>query len=181
MPAPYIKTRVDDAGFSLVFFLWLCYHFDMKEQRIEWEGPEYVAPKRTTLWYVITVIIGLGLVALSTWLSQWTLVALIVVVVVALFVRGIVKPRTVKYVIDGKGITEGDKTRELSEFKAFGVVKQDGHFFVSLRPVKRFGMRMSVAIPGDKGEAIVDVLGSKMPMEDIKEDFVDKLVRLLKI
>ena len=166
----------------------LCYDLSMKDQKIEWEGPEYVAPKRSPLWYVITIILGLGLIALLViaqliwgWENMWTVIALIAVVMVAVIMRGTVQPKMVKYSIDANGITEGEKLRPFAEFKAFGVVRQGDTFFVSLRPAKRFGMRMTVVIPGDKGEQIVDVLGKQMQMEEVKEDFVDKLVNILKI
>ena len=35
------------------------------------------------------------------------------------------------------------------------------------------------ALPVEAGEAIVDMLGSRIPMQDIKLDFFDKLIRQL--
>jgi type II secretory pathway component PulF len=153
----------------------------MNGKEITWEGPEYIVPKRGAWWYAVAVVLGLGVVALGVWLQQWTLVALVVVVMIAVIMRGTVKPRMVKYVLSTDGVKEGEKLRAFAEFKAFGVLRQEGNFYISLRPAKRFGMRMNVVIPGEQGEGIVDALGAHLPMEEVKEDLIDKLVKILKI
>jgi len=154
---------------------------EKKLEQIEWEAPEYVVPEKGGLWFLILGLVAAGGLAVSIWFQQWVWVVLIIVIVIALITRSVVKPRVVKYKLDEKGLREGEKLYEIEDYKTFGVIREGSDFYVSLRPKTRFGLRLNVVIPGNKGEKIVDFLGARMPMEDVKEDFFDKLVRWLKI
>ena len=50
-----------------------------------------------------------------------------------------------------------------------------------LIPRKRFGARVTVYFPEAQGEQIVDMFGERLPMEQVKLDVLDKLVRFLRI
>jgi hypothetical protein len=50
-----------------------------------------------------------------------------------------------------------------------------------LIPVTRFGMSTTVFIHEDQGEQIIDIFGARLPMEETKLDFVDKLIQRLKL
>jgi hypothetical protein len=50
-----------------------------------------------------------------------------------------------------------------------------------LLPTKRFKPGTSVYFPEEAGEAIVDMLGARLPMEDLHLDVVDKVIRKLRI
>ena len=42
-------------------------------------------------------------------------------------------------------------------------------------PVKRFAPSVNVYFPPENGEQIVDVFGAVLPMEEVKQDFIDRL------
>ena len=67
------------------------------------------------------------------------------------------------------------------DFKAFGLLHEDGHNSIMLIPVKRFSPAVSVYFPEDAGEAIVDMLGARLPMRELKLDIMDKLIRRLRL
>ena len=48
-------------------------------------------------------------------------------------------------------------------------------------PKRRFGTRVTVYFPESQGEQIVDMFGERLPMEQVKLDVLDKLVRFLRI
>jgi hypothetical protein len=48
-------------------------------------------------------------------------------------------------------------------------------------PRKRFSPAVTVYFPKEKGEEIVDVFGARLPMEEVKLDLIDKIVRKLRI
>jgi hypothetical protein len=48
-------------------------------------------------------------------------------------------------------------------------------------PKKRFGSRVTVYFPEAEGEQIVDVFGAHLPMEPVKLDLLDRLVKFLRI
>lgn len=148
---------------------------------ITWEAQEYVQHDKNTGWYVGLVVIGLGLIALSVWVGWWSCVLLVVVSVVALFVYTIRPPRVLKYRLDEKGLTEGEKLYAYKDYKAFGVLQDGAHFAIVLTPRKRFASRVTVFFPENQGEVIVDAFGARLPMEEVHLDFIDRLVKFLRI
>ena len=106
---------------------------------------------------------------------------MIVVSVLALIVYSVRPPRKVKYVMTAKGLKEGDKMHNFESFKSFGVINDGGHYAIVLTPKKRFSPRVWVYFPEEKGEKIVDSFGAKLLMDNVKLDFLDKIVRTLRI
>ena len=150
-------------------------------ETIEWDSPEYVVEKRGVWWYVIVAVIVAGITGLSIWLQLWSVLALTATILAVLIMRGEIKPRKVHYKLDDTALFEGAKVYPVAGFGAFGVRKHGDNYFLILRPNRRFGLRVDIIIPGEQGEKIVDFFGERMPMEESHEDFLDKMVRLLKI
>ena len=50
-----------------------------------------------------------------------------------------------------------------------------------LTPRKRFSPRVTVYFPEAQGEEIVDAFGARLPMEEVKLDMLDKLIKFLRI
>ncbi len=150
-------------------------------QKVSWEAEEYIERSRNIWWYFGLFAVGAGLCVLSVFLQWWSFIALIIVCIIAILVTSSRPPRKIQYSLDGDGLTEGGKLHRYTEFRAFGVLKEGSHFSIILIPKKRFAMQVKVYFPGDSGEAIVDMLGARLPMEEVKLDFLDKLVNFLRI
>ena len=53
---------------------------------------------------------------------------------------------------------------------------QEGALYsITLLPRKRFAPGVNVYFPPEQGEQIVDMFGAVLPMEPIKQDFIDRL------
>ena len=152
-----------------------------KGGNIVWEAREYVQHEKNTGWYVALVFVGLVFVAGSILLGWWSFALLIVVSVLALFVYSIRPPRVLKYSLSDKGLTEGNRLYLYSDYKSFGILRDGVHFAIVLTPRKRFSGRVTVYFPEEQGEEIVDAFGAKLPMEEVKFDFIDKIVKFLRI
>ncbi len=152
-----------------------------KTKDFSWEAEEYIPHEKNIGWYVGLVIVGLAFVALGIFLKQWSFVVLIVVSVLALIVYSVRPPRRVKYAVVNKGLKDGNRTHNFEDFKAFGVIRDDGHYAIVLTPRKRFSPRTWVYFPEAQGEQIVDAFGARLPMEEVKLDYIDKIVRALRI
>lgn len=152
-----------------------------KSSNISWEAEEYISRDKNFGWYVALIIVGLAITAGAVWIKWWTFAALIVVSVIALIVYSVRPPRMLKYSLTSKGLKEGKKTYDFENYRAFGVINDGGHYAIVLTPRKRFSGRTWVYFPEQQGEQIVDAFGAKLPMEDVKLDIVDKIVRLLRI
>ena len=152
-----------------------------KTQPISWQAEEYVVREHNAGWYFGLIIITAGLIALSVWLKWWTFLVLVVLSVVTILISNLRPPRKIQYSLDNDGLKEGDRLHKFEDFKAFGILKEGNNFSAILIPKKRFGLSVKVYFPGDSGEAIVDALGARLPMEQVKLDFLDKIVNFLRI
>ena len=87
-----------------------------------------------------------------------------------------------EYKLTPEGLSIQNQLHPYGEFRAFGVNQLDnGLWQLSLIPVKRFGMTVTAFIGEDQGEQIVDILGARLPMEEIRTSFADKLIERFKL
>ncbi len=148
---------------------------------VNWEATEYLQRSKNGKWYVGMALVTLALVALSMFLQWWTFTALIILSMISLVLYSVRPPRTLHYSLSSKGLSEGDRLYDYSEYRAFGVLQEEGNFAIVLTPRKRFSPRVTVYFPEERGEEIVDAFGARLPMEEVREDFLDKLVKFLRI
>lgn len=149
---------------------------------VRWEATEYIHREKNGLWFVGFALITLALMAMAIFLMQaWTFAILIPVMAVALLVYTQRPPRTLSYTLSGKGLHINDHLYPFADFKAFGVVHGDDEYSISLIPVKRFRPAVSVYFPEEAGEAIVDLLAARLPMQELHLDFIDRLTRKLRL
>jgi hypothetical protein len=150
---------------------------------VTWTAQEYVHLDRSPMWFVLFTIIVLGLIAASIFLlNSWSFSVLIFVMAVALIVYIRRPPRTLTYALSpAQGLYVGERLYHFDDFKAFGLIEDDGNFSIMLIPRKRFAPGVSVYFPQDAGERIVDILGQRLPMENLKLDIVDTVVRKLRL
>ena len=148
---------------------------------VNWEAREYIEYKKNTGWYIGLAAITIGLCAVAIFMQQWTFLLLIIVAVIALLTYTLRSPRLLHYSLSDKGLSEGNNLYLFDDFRSFGVLNENNHYSIVLMPKKRFGTRVTVYFPEAEGEQIVDVFGSKLPMEPVKLDLLDRLVRFLRI
>lgn len=150
-------------------------------KEIEWQGEEYIKRDKNVWWYVGLIAVIGGLAAVAVVFRWWTFLVLIVLVLIVVLMRNFRPAAKIHYKLDKDGLTEGKQLYKFEDFKAFGILKEGTHFSAILMPKKRFGMQVKVYFPEKNGEEIVDALGARLPMEEVKLDFLDKLVNFLRI
>ena len=148
---------------------------------VTWQAEEYISKDHNAAWYIGLAVITIALGALAIWLQGWTFLALIIISVITILVFALRPPRTISYSMNDTGLTEGKITHNFADFRAFGISQEDSHYSAILIPRKRFGMSVKVYFPEGSGEAIVDLLGAHLPMEPVRQDFLDKIVNFLRI
>ncbi len=151
------------------------------ETFVEWDAKEFIEYKRGTSWYIVLALVVLLLGAFAVWQQQWSFLVLIVVATIALVIYIMRPPRTLHYKLTAEGIEEGKYTLKYEDYRSFGVLNENNHYSIVLIPKKRFSPRIMIYFPEDSGEKIVDVFGERLPMEPVKLDLVDQLIRLLRI
>lgn len=153
------------------------------DQTVTWTAQEYVHLDKNVGWYVAFVFVVLGLIALDIFIFRsWTFSILVVVMAVAVVVYSRRPPRIISYILSGnQGLYVGERLYHFSEFKSFGLIRDAEHYSIMLIPTKRFSPGVSVYFPEEAGEKIVDILGQRLPMEELKLDIIDVVVRKLRL
>ncbi len=150
-------------------------------QSVSWQAEEYITHTHDIWWYVGLFIVAAILISISIWQGWWSFTLLIVLSIIAILVSNLKPPRKISYTLDSAGLTENKTLHKFEEFRAFGISKEKSHYFAVLLPKKKLNLSVKVYFPEGSGEAIVDLLGARLPMEEIKPDFLDKIVNFLRI
>jgi hypothetical protein len=154
----------------------------LQDEPVHWQAHEYIHHEKSPMWFVVFAVVVLGLMAAAVFLMQAVTFAILVpVMAVALIVYSHRPPRLLDYTLSAKGLYVNDQLYPFADFKSFGVIHDGEEYSVMLIPVKRFKMGVSVYFPEEAGEAIVDMLGARLPMRELHIDVVDKLIRKLRI
>lgn len=157
---------------------------------VSWTASDSVAQQRSGKWYGITTAVFVGILAIIIILFVFKILdlmaaissaALVVVMFIALMISTKSPSHESSYVLSSEGIAINGHNHPFSEFRAFGVRQHGGLWQLVLIPVKRFGVEIVSYIDEQHGERIVDILASFLPMEEVPENGVDKLIERLKI
>lgn len=152
------------------------------QEPVHWQAHEYIHHDKTPFWFVVFAILALALTAAAIFIIQSVTFAILVpVMAAALLVYTHRPPRLLDYTISAKGLYVNDHLYPFSDFKGFGVIHDGEEYSIMLIPVKRFMPGVSVYFPEEAGEAIVDMLGARLPMQELHLDMVDRVIRKLRI
>ncbi|MEI7689476.1 MAG: hypothetical protein WCI79_00735 [Candidatus Saccharibacteria bacterium] len=148
-----------------------------------WTATEYINQEKSTMWFVIFGLIAAVFIATDLiFLKSYTFSLLVAVMAVSIIVFARRPPRDIKYTLSGQqGLYVGERLYHFSDFKSFGYVRDGEHDSIMLIPVKRFSPAVSVYFPQESGEKIVDILGARLPMLELKLDIIDIIVRKLRL
>lgn len=155
---------------------------DSEMEPIRWQATEYIHHEKDTTWFVLFAVVVVALMAISIFIiDSITFTILIPVMAAALLVYTRRPPRLIDYTLSKKGLHVNDHLYSFAEFKGFGVIHDQQEYSIMLIPTKRFRPGVSVYFPEEAGEAIVDMLGVRLPMQELHIDMVDKLIHKLRI
>lgn len=151
-------------------------------QPVSWQAQEFVHQEKNVMWFVVFGLVIAAMLAVAVFLMGSITFAFVLVAIAAVvIVYANRPPRLMSYSLSEKGLYIGDTLHHFSDFKSFGVIHDGNEFSVMLIPTKRFQPGISVYFPEESGEDIVDILGSRLPMRELRLDLVDHLVRLLRL
>ncbi len=151
-------------------------------QPIQWQAAEYIQERRSPLWFVGFWIVATLLMAIAAFVVRsWSFAILVPAMAAALMIYSHRPPRILNYVLSSKGVYINEKLHPMSEFRSFGIMRDELVPSLMLLPVKRFRPGLTIHFPAELGEAIVDMLGSRIPMHEVKLDAFDRIIRKLHI
>lgn len=148
---------------------------------LSWEASEYIHHSKSPLWFVGYIVLMLVLLAIAYFLTHaWTFVVLVIVMAVAIGVFATRPPRTLHYALTDSGLQIEKSHYTYNDFRAFGIINDGALYSIMLIPTKRFMPAVNIYFAEEDGEKIVDVLGARLPMEELHLDAVDRLMRRLR-
>jgi len=152
---------------------------------VRWNAAEYSQMAKGFWWYLFFSLVVVLMVIFDIFYLKspfGTFSILIIVMALALVVYAKRPPKDLPYTLSAdQGLYIAEKLYHFKEFKSFGVIHEGEKMYVGLIPIKRFSPMISIYFPQELGEEIVDVLGSKLPMQELKLDLLDRLIRSLRI
>ena len=150
---------------------------------ISWVAKEHIHPNKGPWWFISFALVVLALIAVDVFILQsWTFSVLVIVMAVSIVVYVQRPPRDISYTLSPKeGLYSNEKLYPFDDFVSFGIVEDPEEQFIMLVPRRRFSPGVSVYFNDDEAERIVDILGHQLPMEAIKLDPIDVLVRKLRL
>lgn len=152
------------------------------ENPVRWQATEYIHRHKGTLWYIVFSIVVIVATVLAIFLMQSITFAILVpIMAAALIIYSRRPPRLLDYTLSRQGLHINDRLISFAEFKGFGVIHDDDEYSVMLIPTKRFKPGVYVYFPEEAGEAIVDMLAARLPMQELHMDLVDRVIRKLRI
>lgn len=153
-----------------------------EDEPVHWQASEYIHHQKSPVWFVAfaAVVIVLTVVAIFL-IESITFAILIPVMAAALLVYSHRPPHVLNYTLSRQGLHINDRLYPFAQFKGFGVIHDGSEYSVMLLPVKRFQPGVSVYFPEESGEAIVDMLAARLPMQDLHLDVIDQVIRKLRI
>lgn len=148
---------------------------------VTWDASEFVHREKDMMWFVGVGAAGVVLALLAIFLlHSITFAVLIAVMVGAVVFLAVRPPRVLHYQVTSQGVQINDTHYQFHDFRAFGIVQEDALYYITLLPVKRFAPAIDLYFPQEHGEQIVDLIGSRVPMQTVKPDIIDHLTRYLR-
>jgi hypothetical protein len=144
---------------------------------ISWTASEFIAHQKSGGWYGLLAL-GAVMAAVVIWFITKDIVSSIVILFAALAfgTYGRRQPRELTYRLDGAGLTIAQKQYPYAGFRSFAVVAEGAITSVVFTPLKRFQPLITIYYdPRDEG-AIVDLLSDRLPMEDRRQDALERLM-----
>ncbi|HJM04471.1 MAG TPA: hypothetical protein QF549_02450 [Candidatus Saccharimonadaceae bacterium] len=150
---------------------------------VTWSAEEYVHIDKGYVWYILFALVILAFITADILLLKaYTFSVLVVLMSIAIVIYIRRPPRTLTYALSPQqGLYVGEKLYHFEEFKAFGLIRDGEHSSIMMIPRKRFAPGVSVYFPEEAGEKIVDILGQRLPMQELKLDVIDIVVRKLRL
>ena len=149
---------------------------------VNWNAPDLLIGKKSKTWFLWFFVIVTILAGLSIWQQLWTFTALILVSAAAIFItRRDDQSSLIGYSLSTRGVYIGNSFHSYDEFKGFGIIKETNLYSIVFIPKKRFSPSTSIYFNKEDGEKITDIIGARLPMEEIEHDLIDRIIRKINL
>lgn len=167
---------------------------DFQVPPLTWQAVEFVQHQRQPVWYVyfglvMAVLIMFGLFNFRQLLPPVVefapnifYLSAVILMGIAFLLLSLRPPANIPYSVDiAEGMRIGDHLYPFDNYRSFGVVIEEGIYSLVLTPARRWGLSLVMYFPEEVGEELVDLVGQRLPMEQVKPDAVDRFIRRLRL
>lgn len=155
-------------------------HSESNIKEFSWNGPEFIYHEKNFKWYTYLVLVTSALVAVLVMFTKDIISAILAVLLASIFgVYANKKPATVKISVNKKGVEIANKTTYYESFKSYSVLDFEEYSCVTFMPVKRFSVLLSIYFKTEDKDKIIAVFENKLPLDNRKEDFIDRATRVI--
>ncbi len=151
---------------------------EMSVDGMSWTATEFVHNEKNSTWYgayTLGTILLSGLIFLMT--RDFVSTGVVLLAVAGLIIYAGRKPTAQSYILDGDVLQAGNRPYYLGDFKAFSIIEEAAIVSIVLLPLKRLVPPLTVYLPRELEEQIIEHLSDFLPMEPHKPDAVDTLLR----
>ena len=167
---------------------------DFRVPPLTWQAVEFVPRQRQPVWYlyfslVLAVLIVFGLFSFRQMLPPVVefapnifYLSAVILMGTAFLLFSLRPPAQIPYSVDiVEGMRIGDQLYSFDNYRSFGVALEDGVYSLVFTPARRWGLSLVMYFPAEVGEELVDLVGQRLPMEEVKPDAVDRFIRRLRL
>jgi hypothetical protein len=149
---------------------------------LHWQAPEFNVHSRNWIYYLITAIAFLAVVAYSIYFRDWFIIVIAVVLAGFFYWYPTLKPRIANYKISQLGFYVNDRIYQYSEIHSFWILVNQKENKLNIIFNKKYLPQLSILLDKIDPLTAKTILGKYIPeQENRTESLVDKLMRLLKL
>jgi hypothetical protein len=151
------------------------------EEEVSWTASEFIAHEKGLNWYlamVASVLFFTAIVYLVTKDKITTGIIIMAAIIFGVYARR--QPRTLNYHMEYGGLTIGEKFYDFGNFRSYVLAHEGALSSVSFMPLRRFMPVLTVYYSPDDEQKIVQLLSTRLPMESIKKDVIDRFLHRIR-
>ena len=152
------------------------------KNQISWEAREFAEYKKSGLWYMVLLAVGILLLGYALWQKDYLMFATFLILLIATYLFARRKPKTIRVKLTGKGISLDENEYPYSMIKTFWIRYNPPeiktlNFETSQLLNKELIVQIEDANPNEIREFLDEYITEDFEKE---EAYTDKLLRKMK-
>ena len=151
------------------------------EEEVNWTASEFIAHEKSLNWYLVLAASVLFFTALVYLITRDKITAGIIIFAAIVFgVYAKRQPRTLSYHLESAGLRIDEKFYDFGQFRSFVVLHDGAISSVSFMPLKRFMPILTVYYELADEQKILQLISSRLPMENRGRDAIDRFLHRIR-
>jgi hypothetical protein len=147
---------------------------------VTWDAPEHHHTEKTSDWFWVVGIIAIAGAIAAFFFGNFLFAILILLAAVTVSLAALRKPRIIPFSVTTRGVSADDTFYAYSTLESYRI--DDEHYATPqlLLKTKRFYMPLIlIPLPEEYLHDIDDMIGARLPEEDLEEPLINLLLEFL--